>query len=676
MKYKGVYQRNSKDCAVACLLSIIKYYNGSNTFNNIRYLTKCSNNGVTALNLIEASKKLGFESKGLRCSYEDLFKLPKPLICHIKYDNGYTHFVVLHKVSNSGILVFDPYNGLKKYSKEDFLRIWTNIVITLKPIRKLDYIKENNMSYLKEIIINNLFYYIMIIIISLVVIFVSLFSSSYFKLLLESNNKNYILKLFLIIIAFKEIIVLLRNKILLKLESNVLTSLNVNTHKTLLSLPYYYFSSRTCGDIITKFNDLEYVKQILVDVPICMFVDVSLLIFSSIILININLKLFVIFLISCLLYVIILLLNDRKQKNIIEQVQDSNSIKTSYLYENINAIDSIKNMNISNLRHDRFKIVYNNYIKSLFKYERLCSNISFIKNIIFAFSTNIILYYGIKLVDNNVISLSNLILFNSLIVFFLNPLNEIYELFPLIKKGINSIKRVGEIFDIKINDSSVLVKDYDIKINDLSHSFDGYNDVLLGVNYNINEKDKIMVLGESGSGKSTLFKLVSKIYESRVNSIYIGGNDINQVDVSNLITYVSENEKLFNDTLNNNIVLNNENSNLNRILEITKVKEILERKNISLNSIIEEDGTNLSKGEKQKIILSRSLLKSSKILILDESLSGLEIEEEYEIMKNILLEFKYKTIIYISHSKVCIPLFNKIINFDKKEDLWSYQKLN
>ena len=60
MKYKKVYQKNTKDCGVACLLSIIKYYKGCNTFENIRYLTKCNDNGITALNLIEASKKLGF----------------------------------------------------------------------------------------------------------------------------------------------------------------------------------------------------------------------------------------------------------------------------------------------------------------------------------------------------------------------------------------------------------------------------------------------------------------------------------------------------------------------------------------------------------------------------------------------------------------------------------------
>ena len=677
VKYKKVYQRNTKDCGVACLLSIIKYYKGCNTFENIRYLTKCNDNGITALNLIEASKKLGFSSKGLKCNYEDLYDLQKPLICHLLLKNGYNHYVVLYKISKKEVLIFDPYYGLKKYKKEEFLSVWTNIVIELKQVRKLDFIKENNTYYLKEIISKNKIIYFIIIIVSLFIVFISLLNSSYFKVLIESNNTHKTFFIFLYIIVFKEIITLFRNKTLIKLESNVLRQLNINTHKRLLSLPCYYFNSRTTGDIITKFNDLEYIKNLLVNVPICMFIDITLLIFTSVILIKINLKLFIIFLISCLSYLIILVFNNKKQKNLIEINQESNSIKNTYLSENINCIDTIKNMNISDLRHKIFKNVYNNYIKSMINYEKLYTNISFIKNIILYITINLILYLGIDMVNNNIITLSSLILFNSLMIYFIEPLNEIYELFPLIKKGINAARRVGEVYSINSHTKNIKeLNNYDIKINNLSFSYDGYNKILKGINECIKEKEKVIVLGESGCGKSTLFKLLSGIYDVEEGSILIGDNNIKDVNTNDIITYVSENERLFNDTIRNNIVLNNNVDDIDNIIKITKVNKVLEKKNITLDNIIEESGTNFSKGEKQKIILSRALIKNSNILIFDESLSGVEIEEEYEIMKNILKHFKDKTIIYISHSKVCIPLFNKIINFDNKEDLWSYQKLN
>lgn len=677
MKTKKVYQRNTKDCGVACLLSIIKHYNGSNTFENIRYLTKCNDNGITALNLIEASKKLGFEGKGLKCNYEDLYKLQKPLICHLLLKNGYNHYVILHKITKKYVFIFDPYYGLKKYTKNEFLSIWTNVVIELKPIRKLDFIKENNTYYLKKIINSNKKIYFIIIIISLLIVLISLLNNLYFKALIESKNIHMTFLIFLSIIVFKEIIILFRNKILIKLETNILKELNINTHKRLLSLPYYYFNSRTKGDIITKFNDLEYVKNLLVNVPICMFIDITLLLFTGVILLNINLKLFIIFLISCLSYLLILVINNKKQKNLVEINHESNSIKNTLLNENINCIDTIKNMNISSLRHNVFKNVYDNYIKSMINYEKLYTNINFIKNIILFITINLILYLGMDMVNNNVITLSNLILFNSLMVYFIEPLNEIYELFPLVKNGVNAIKRVGEIYSIETNNKNIKeLNNYDIKINSLSYSYDGFSKVFNNINDYIKEKDKVIVLGESGCGKSTLFKLLSGVYDIEEGSILIGDNNIKDICTSNIITYVSESEKLFNDRLINNIVLNNNVDNIDKVLEITKVNKILNKKNITLDTIIEEEGTNFSKGEKQKIILSRVLLKKSNILILDESLSGVEIEEEYEIMKNILNEFKDKTIIYISHSKVCITLFNKIINFDKKEDLWSYQKLN
>ena len=117
---KKVYQQNLKDCGVACLISIIRYYKGDNTFENIRYLTKCNNNGITALNLIEASKKLGFNARGLRCEYNDIKELVLPLICHIVFKNGYNHYIVLYKISDKNVVVFDPYYGIKKYTKEEF----------------------------------------------------------------------------------------------------------------------------------------------------------------------------------------------------------------------------------------------------------------------------------------------------------------------------------------------------------------------------------------------------------------------------------------------------------------------------------------------------------------------------------------------------------------------------
>lgn len=667
MKYKGVYQRNANDCGVACLLSIIRYYKGNNTFENIRYLTKCDNNGITALNLVTASKKIGFDSRGLKCGYEDLFHLTKPLICHFILKNGYNHYVVLYKVNEKDVTIFDPYSGMKKYTKLEFLDLWSKVVIELKPQRKLDYIKEDNYNYFKRIIFNNKKIYVQIILFSMISILLTITANYYFKALMDFNNLCNIFIIFTIIILIREINDLYRNSRLVKLENKVLNELNINTHKKLLSLPYYYFNSRTKGDIITKFDDLEHIKNMLVKFPICVFIDAILLIFTTVILLSINCKLFIIFSITCIFYLAVLIIFNSKIKYLIQNNQECNSIKNTILLENINSINTIKNMNIKDFRHNTFNKVYNLFISSNINYEDVYIRLNFIKNIFLFVGINLTLYVGMQMVNSKMLTLSDLILFNSLTLYFIEPLKEICELSPIIKSGINAMKRVSEIYSINRENKYNLIPDnLDIIFNNLNFSYNGYDRVLSNVNYKINYKDKVMVIGKSGSGKSTMFKLLSKVYETESNMIKIGNSDINNIDTSNIITYFSENEKIFNDTIYNNIVLDKNDNNIDNILEITNVKDILNSKNLGLNSIVREDGSNLSRGEKQKIILSRVLLKNSKIIILDESLSGVEEQEELQIMSKILKEYKDSTIIYISHSRVCLNLFDKILDFNKE----------
>ena len=119
---------------------------------------------------------------------------------------------------------------------------------------------------------------------------------------------------------------------------------------------------------------------------------------------------------------------------------------------------------------------------------------------------------------------------------------------------------------------------------------------------------------------------------------------------------------LFNDTLFNNIVLDKDKS-IDEIIKITNVDKIMNNKNISFNNVIEEGGTNLSRGERQKIILARTLLRNNKIIILDEALNGLDFSEEKEILERIICKFKDSTIIYISHNRDLINLFDNIIEF-------------
>lgn len=668
MKLKGIYQHNAKDCGAACLLTLIKYYKGNNTFENIRYLTKCDNFGITALNLVNASTKLGFKVTSFKCNYDSLEKIVKPAICHVTINDNYNHYIILEKIVNNKIYVFDPGLGKKKYSKEEFIKIWNNIVFELIPERKLDNVDCKLFPILKNILSINKYLYIKIIILSIISISLVLVSNYYFKIILEKNTINVLL-FFLVIIILKEITDYIRNILTSKLEYNVDEYININTCSKLLTLPYYYFNSRTTGDIMSKIQDLNYLKDLFIKLPIFLFIDLSLLILSSIILININVYLFLLFIVLCIIYLLVILLFNNKKKKMIRINQEDNAINNEILIENIKSINTIKNLNIIDHRFNIYKDKYNIYLKDNKKYEKLVIIENFIKNIILFIGINIILYVGMNNVYNNILNLGDLILFNSIMLYFIDPLKSICDLSPLLKNGINALKRVNEIYLFK-NNSKIdnIINNYDISIRNLSFSYNNYDYIFNNLNLEIREKEKIAIMGSSGCGKSTLFKLINKTYEINNNKIFIGNTDINKINVNDYLIYVSQDESLFNESLYYNLTLNLKVSidEINKVSKITGLDKVMKNKNIDLYNIIEEEGTNFSKGERQKIILTRVLLRNSNILILDESLNGVEEHEERKILKNIINIYNNKTIIYVTHRKESIKLFDRVINLKKE----------
>ena len=225
---------------------------------------------------------------------------------------------------------------------------------------------------------------------------------------------------------------------------------------------------------------------------------------------------------------------------------------------------------------------------------------------------------------------------------------------------------------MKINGEEIDINRINLKFNDkitfknLKYSYDDVNNIFENINFSMVKGKNTFIKGKSGVGKSTIFKLLTKELEVSDNMIFVDGIDINNIsswDIKNNITYVSQNEYIFTCSMLDNIKLFNDytTDEINKVLKICKIDEILISKNIDLNYILEDNGSNLSKGERQKILLARNLLRSKEVLILDETTNEIDVKSEREIIKNIFTEYK-KTIILISHRTDNEDLFDDVIN--------------
>jgi ABC-type bacteriocin/lantibiotic exporter with double-glycine peptidase domain len=204
----------------------------------------------------------------------------------------------------------------------------------------------------------------------------------------------------------------------------------------------------------------------------------------------------------------------------------------------------------------------------------------------------------------------------------------------------------------------------DINFKNISYSYNNIDDILKNINFTIKEKEHIHLIGSSGTGKSTVCKLLTKEIDNYKGNILINNINIknyNSNTIHSKIIYISQREKLFSDTIYNNIVLNNKISNkeLKKIIDITNLDKITRNKELKLDTYLFDGGYNLSGGERQRIVLARALVQKPKILILDESLSELDEQSELSILKKLDKYYKDTTIIYISHSKT--RYFNKTI---------------
>ena len=183
---------------------------------------------------------------------------------------------------------------------------------------------------------------------------------------------------------------------------------------------------------------------------------------------------------------------------------------------------------------------------------------------------------------------------------------------------------------------------------------------------NIPSKQHVAIIGESGSGKSTLGKLLIKLYLVEEGTIRIGGKQIEDYDLDKLrqqVIYVSQDSYIFRDTLRNNLLLGLNDVDDKKIIEICHMcylDKMLERMPSGLDTVLDENGANLSSGERERVNVARALIVNPKILVVDEITSNLDYNLESNIMK-LLYSLKNTTCVQITHRLSTIKKCDSIV---------------
>ena len=675
-----VLQDGIKECGAACLLSVIKYYGGNVSLERLLELTKTTKEGTNFYNIQVAAKEIGLISKGYKIDNIDkLNELEKPFISQI-VKNNYKHFVVVYKIKNNKITIMDPAKGMIKLTTDEFNNIWTGYILVIEPYKKLPVYNENN--YIVSIIKNTILYNKKIILnlFSLTVI-VTLFTciySYYFKIIIDkvltTNKLNLLIitVIFLLVFTIKILTEYLRNNLLLYLNQKLDLSIITTTTDKIISLPYSYYKNKTTGEMISRINDLFYIKNVISKIIVTIFLDIILSIVTMIILFNINKTMSLYLIIITILYLVIFLIFKQNTKDMTNIIQEDNSKINSILVESISSYETIKGLNLEKSFQNKINKLYLHSINNNLNFTKITNTQELFLDLFEGIILLFIIYIGATFIMDESMTIGSLITFNSLVYYFLSPIRASLDFYKEFFYVNNSIKRINNILNYKYEKLDTLTNlniTGDITIKNLDFSYNNKSNILNNISLKINDKDKVLILGPSGTGKSTLLKLLYKYYDIQRNKIFLNNYDINDYslrDIRENITYISQNELLYNDTIRNNIILDrniSEEEFLN-VCNMVYVNDIIKDNLLSYDYRLEENGTNLSGGQRQRIILARSLLKTSKIILIDEGLNEIDINLERKILKNIFSYYKDKTIIIISHRLDNMDLYTKVLNLE------------
>ena len=288
--------------------------------------------------------------------------------------------------------------------------------------------------------------------------------------------------------------------------------------------------------------------------------------------------------------------------------------------------------------------------------------------------TCVILGYGGYIVWSGGFDAGSLVEFIGYFTTIIWPIMAISELIGMHAQGKASLKRISELLDAKpaVADRADVTPATDIKgdveFRNLSFVYpDGNEEVLSDVSFSVKAGENVGIIGRTGSGKTTVVDLILRTYNVPDGTLFIDGKDVNSIpikDVRAAAAYVPQDNFLFSDTIENNIAFATDGATLDGVIEAAKMADVhdnIDEFPEKYQSVLGERGVTVSGGQKQRISIARALMKNAPILILDDSVSAVDVNTEKAILGNLKTLRKGKTTILIAHRISTVENMDKIL---------------
>ncbi|APB86134.1 bacteriocin ABC-transporter, ATP-binding and permease protein PlnG [Lactiplantibacillus plantarum] len=681
-----VAQVDEMDCGVAALAMILKNYGSTTSLAYLRNIAKTSLEGTTALGLVKTAEKLGFETKAIQAdmSLFDVQDLPLPFIVHVTKNGDLQHFYVVVKTSKTHVVIADPDPTVAviSMSKERFESEWSGVALFFAPKSEYKPVKQDKgslwgfiPSLLKQrrLVIN-------IVLAAVLITIISICGSYFLQAVIDTyipNNMHSTLAVvaigLIVFYTFQAIFTYAQNFLLAVLGQRLSIEIILGYIRHVFELPMSFFATRRTGEIVSRFTDASKIIDALASTIVSLFLDVSIVIIMGAILVIQNMTLFWITLLSLPIYAVVILAFNKSFERLNQKEMESNAILSSAIIEDLHGIETVKALNGETERYQKIDSEFVDYLRKSLAYLKADTLQQALKLFIQLVLEVVVLWVGANLVIHNQLSVGELMTYNALLAYFVNPLQNIINLQTKLQSAKVANNRLNEVYLVAsefeasrpIHNESQL--NGDIKLQGVSYRYGYGENVLDDVNLTIRQHDKVAIVGMSGSGKSTLVKFLIDFYQPNSGDVILNGFNVKNIDKHTLrthINYIPQEPYIFSATIEENLRLGNRSGitekDIAKACQLALIDTDINKMVMQYQTKLDENGNTLSGGQRQRLTIARALLSPAQVLIFDESTSGLDAITEKQLIDN-LVAMTDKTIIFIAHRLSIAKRTNHII---------------
>ena len=491
------------------------------------------------------------------------------------------------------------------------------------------------------------------------------------------STLNILGVLLLAVGVFEAVLTTLRTYLFVDTTNRIDMSLGSQIIDHLLRLPLRYFDKRPVGELSTRINELENIRQFLTGTALTVVLDALFSVVYIVVMLFYSWQLTLVGLGTIPLFVVVTLIAAPTVSRQLRTKAERNAETQSYLVEVMSGIQTVKAQNIELRSRFSWQKKYAKFVAAGFKTVLTSTLANSTSQFLSKLSSLLVLWVGAYLVLKQELTLGELIAFRIISSYVTTPILRLAQIWQNFQETGLSLERLSDIVDtpqeaeLDRNNISLPTVNGAVKYENVSFRFAASGPLQLSnVTVEFAPGKFVGIVGQSGSGKSTMMKLLLRLYDTESGRILVDGYDISKVELYSLrrqIGVVPQDTLLFDGTVQENIALTNPDATTEEIIEAAQIAvahEFIMTLPNGYNTRVGERGSALSGGQRQRIAIARSVLQRPKILVLDEATSALDYPTERQICLNLARAFKGNTVFFITHRLNTVSNADTIVVMD------------